>query len=153
MPSASILGRAARLLVTPAPTTLSDSLCILKRLQRFGPVSTFLNPRYVPALSQNSKETDSNTATLLAIFASCDSLNTAMHATPLTIETGLDAPDPREEDPYNVRGLRDRIPILSKTFKCIVLRDTDPESHHTANSGRHHHGKDIDPGRSRFDFR
>lgn len=118
------LGRQALVLVTPTPATLSESSAILKALQNFGPVSCFLNPRYIPALRERS-----GSKTFLAIFSEVNALEKASQSSPLTVEVGHNEPDPAVEDPFNVRGLASRIPVKRKTFSCEILTDGDTGSH------------------------
>lgn len=114
---ASSIARHARIIVTPTPTTLLESTAILKALQSFGPVSTFLNPRYIPALKDRAR------GTFYAIFSEPRALQTASAASPLAVEVGHDSIDPKEADPFNLRGLWGRKQFKKKTFQCEVYED------------------------------
>ncbi len=114
---ASNIARHARIIVTPTPTTLLESTAVLKALQRFGPVSTFLNPRYVLALEDRTRNT------FYTIFAEAKALEHAKAASPLAFEVGRDAVDPKEADPFNLRGLWGRKQVERKTFLCEVHQD------------------------------
>lgn len=122
--STSTIRRQARILITPPPSTLYESNAILKRLQSFGPISTFLNPRYVPVLKSHAP------STFYAIFADVEALDSARAASPLTIEVGHDAVDPEEADPFNVRGLWGRKQVERKTFRCRVHGDNRSNLRH-----------------------
>ena len=113
----SNIARHARIIVTPTPTTLLESTAILKALQTFGPVSTFLNPRYVPALKDGPHNI------FYAIFTETKSLEDVKVASPLAFEVGQDAADPKEVDPFNLRGLWSRRQVERKKFLCDVHQD------------------------------
>jgi len=114
---ASFLSRQARVLVSPKPMSLSDTSAILKALQSFGPVSNFLNPRYMPYLKSKSQ------TEFYVTFKESEALDKARIANPLVVDVGHDAVDPEEADPFNVRGLWDRKKVERKTFTCIVYSD------------------------------
>lgn len=130
----SLSGRAARLLVSPAPRTLTHSLSILQHLQAFGEVTSFLNPRYLPRQPGTSDcgPTTNSTATILAIFSSPDALQNALKTPVTTVLSGHDYPDPKEEDPFNIRGLQDRIPPTQQSFRVEISPDRDPDNHHAS---------------------
>lgn len=112
---ASLLGRQARVVVSPKPITLSETCNILTVLHSFGPVSHFFNPRYVPALKLQSQDT------FYVNFTESSSLDNALAATPFTVEVGDNTMDPEEADPFNVRGFWDRKKLERKTFRCAVF--------------------------------
>jgi hypothetical protein len=114
---ASFLSRQARILVSPKPVSLSETSAILKALQSFGPVSNFLNPRYMPYLKPKSQ------TEFYVTFKESEALDKARMANPLVVDVGHDAVDPDEADPFNVRGLWDRKKVERKTFTCFVYPD------------------------------
>lgn len=120
---ASSLSRQARLHVTPPPITLAETNAILKALQSFGPVSAFLSPLYVPGLRACPR------STFYAIFNESKALEKAKAASPITVQVGHDFADPKEVDPFNLRGLWDRKQVERKTFHCAVHGETDPYRH------------------------
>ena len=130
----STIGRQARVLVSPLPSTLSESKAILNTLQSFGPVSAFLNPRYVPGLKSQPR------ATFLAIYDETRALDKARAASPLSIDVGHNEPDPKEVDPYNMRGLWDRKRIEKRTFHCEVIEDEDVQAHQPIVEENVYHG-------------
>jgi hypothetical protein len=97
--------------------SLSETSAILKALQSFGPVSSFLNPRYMPYLKSKSQ------TEFYITFKESEALDKARIANPLLVDLGHDAADPEEADPFNVRGLWDRKRVERKTFTCLVYSD------------------------------
>lgn len=118
------IGRQARVVVNPQPTTLAESSAILRALQKLGPVSVFLNPRYVPALQQRNRPNS-----FLAIFSESDALERACQAGPMSVEVGHDELEPAVEDPFNIRRLASRTKVERRTFTCEVVREEDPTFH------------------------
>src|SRR5690348_12814044 len=86
-----LLKRAARVAITPQPCTLAESTAVLRHLQTtFGPVTAFLNPRYVPALKA---PTDEQPNRFLVVFASPTSLQAARAAGSFAITVWHDQPN------------------------------------------------------------
>ena len=125
VPSATAtIGRQARVLVSPFPATLSESSAILRALQSFGVVSTFLNSRYVSALKQEQQGD-----AFLAIFAEERAFEKAVQSSPFPVDVGHDEIDPAVEDPFMVRDLAGRKTLARKTFNCQIVADSDPHVH------------------------
>src|SRR2546423_3861053 len=120
--TASLLRRQGHIFVSPKPTTLSETSAILKAFQSFGPITNFLNPRYVPALKSQSL------SSFYVIYKDSEALEKAKGANPVTVEVGHDAVDPEEADPFNVRGFWDRKKVERKTFRCLVFTDVGTKS-------------------------
>ncbi|KAK2872112.1 hypothetical protein FQN49_002555 [Arthroderma sp. PD_2] len=76
---ASAQGRQVFVKMTPAPRTLAQSRSVLKSLQKFGEVSSFLNTKYFKIRTPTS----GNSA--FAIFASPQAATDAIRASPLTV--------------------------------------------------------------------
>lgn len=114
----SLLRRHARIDVFPNPTTLSETSAILKAFQSFGPICSFLNPRYVLALRSRSP------SKLYVKFKENEALEKARLASPLTVHVGHNAVDPEEADPFDVRGIWNRKKVERKTFTCLVAVDS-----------------------------
>ena len=132
--AASLVGRQARIHIEPTPKTLSESTAILKALQAFGTLTTFINPRYVPT-ARSGQCSDS-----FAIYSEDSSLTKAISAGPLSVEVGHDQVDPREADPFNMRGLQGRKLVERKTFKCSILVDEDESRHKEIVEANPYHG-------------
>ena len=132
--AASLVGRQARIHIEPTPQTLSESSAILKALQAFGTVATFINPRYVSAARSRQR------SDFFAIYSEDSSLTKALSAAPLSVEVGQDQADPREADPFNIRGLQDRKPVEQKTFKCSIFIDEDDSRHKALVEANPYHG-------------
>jgi hypothetical protein len=104
---------AARVIITPPPTSLMESTAILQRLQHFGRVCSFHCPTLTKAGSGQSQETE-------IVYASPEFSVQACNASPVTVQVNQDLPDPAIEDPYNVRGLQSRMRQGPRTFTCRI---------------------------------
>lgn len=130
--SASTLARQVRLKVSPPTTTLFESRAVLSEAQsRFGPISTFINPRNDPTLRllrlQRPAEPASSQS-IIAIFDSSASKVSALGTSPFTITCGGDlVPSPKELDPYNARGFHGRFHPPKRTFICEIVEEDDPK--------------------------
>lgn len=108
--SKSLAGFAARIQVSPPTTTLTQSAAILRQLQSYGRVIAFNK------VSDESPEIQE----MEVIYSSADDVLRASTASPLRIKVNHDLPDPKTEDPYNVRGLQSRPRPLPKTLICTI---------------------------------
>ncbi|KIW88196.1 uncharacterized protein Z519_11307 [Cladophialophora bantiana CBS 173.52] len=104
---------AAQLVISPAPTTLGESTAVLKKLQSLGPVLSFMTRRDVVPGNAEQLEMD-------VVFSSRATLEKAQHASPFTVKVNYDLPDPKLQDPYNVRNLQSRRQPQPKTMTCHV---------------------------------
>ena len=113
----SIQRHAVRLLISPPPTTLGESTAVLKKLQSFGQVTSFTKdtPRATrPAsVAEAAEQQEVN-----VIFASEEAIERAHGASPFTVKVNHDLPDPKVEDPYNVRNLQSRKQPKPMTMTC-----------------------------------
>ena len=128
----SLKGLTARVLISPRPTTLAESTAVLKKLQSFGPVTSFAKnlpdkPRPTPTsrisepLSKASEKYEVD-----VVFSTTDTALKACEASPFTVVVNHDLPNPDLEDPYNVRGLQSRVQPQPRIMTCQVkMRDGD----------------------------
>ncbi|KAF3891529.1 hypothetical protein GTR04_4001 [Trichophyton interdigitale] len=75
----AINSRQVYIRMQPAPRTLSQSRAVLKSLQQFGEVSSFLNTKYFKI------RTSTSGGTAFVIFESPESASNAIRASPLTV--------------------------------------------------------------------
>jgi len=92
---------AAWLHVTPSPTTIAESSAIYKGLKSQGRVSAFIRA------TRNDARVDATNSGGSATY-----YTTFAHEPPrlkwkFEVPVYHDVPDPKEEDPYNIRGLQD----------------------------------------------
>lgn len=115
----SLHGLAARLVITPSPVTLGESTAVLKKLQSFGPVTSFARtPSAKTRLIDPANESERQEVDV--VFSSPDAVEKARVASPFTIRVNYGLPDPKVEDPYNVRNLQSRKQPRPKTMTCRV---------------------------------
>jgi hypothetical protein len=117
---------AARLNVKPCPSTLSETFAILLRLKEFGVVNTFYQiqrarkrPTDNQDLHQDGENNYSVTYTSLSSFETKELLREELE---FGVAANFDHPDPRDLDPYNIRGLLERKPQPKlQIFKCKLI--------------------------------
>lgn len=109
---------AALLRVRPKPKTLAESSAIFKRLKTKARISSFLR---FPA---------SDTKTSTCFYLAFSRQSTDFDASkPLEVLVYHNQLDPRDEDPFNIRGLQDRKPLPKPaTFHCSVEALTEREA-------------------------
>lgn len=114
---------AAWLRVTPSPTTLAESSAVFKHLktQGQGRVTIFIRAKAKEKAGRRdgSKESDEheNTAAYYTVFSRAPS--TQRMTTTFEVPVYHDLSSPRDQDPFNIRGLQDRKPNPPpKTFSC-----------------------------------
>ncbi|KAM5456845.1 hypothetical protein MaudCBS49596_001086 [Microsporum audouinii] len=115
----SINSRQVYIRMQPAPRTLSQSRSVLKSLQKFGEVSSFLNTKYFKI------RTSTSGGTAFAIFESSQAASDAIKASPLTVH--LSHPRPNKsihEHPSSSNSGEHVPPHLSgtsnETIKCTI---------------------------------
>ncbi|KIW31141.1 uncharacterized protein PV07_02815 [Cladophialophora immunda] len=109
----------ARLVISPAPTTLGESTAVLKKLQSLGTVLSF--KARPTSVSSNPEQLEVD-----VVFSSRATLEKAQHANPFTVKVNHQIPDPKLQDPYNVRNLQSRRQPQSKSMTCRVQFDDAP---------------------------
>ncbi|OCT49759.1 hypothetical protein CLCR_07603 [Cladophialophora carrionii] len=108
---------ATRLVISPPPATLGESTAVLKRLQSFGHVASFTaSPRL--EMPQPHRAAQNEQLEMTVLFSSRETLERAQTASPFTVRVNHHLPDPRVEDPYNVRNLQSRKQPQPKTMVC-----------------------------------
>ncbi|KIX94885.1 uncharacterized protein Z520_09575 [Fonsecaea multimorphosa CBS 102226] len=103
----------ARLVISPAPTTLGESTAVLKKLQSLGPVLSFKTRQ--ASVPRNTEQLDVD-----IVFSSRATLEKAQQASPFTVKVNYQLPDPKLQDPYNVRNLQSRRQPQPKSMTCRV---------------------------------
>ncbi|KIW85040.1 hypothetical protein Z517_00428 [Fonsecaea pedrosoi CBS 271.37] len=106
----------ARLVISPAPGTLGESTAVLKKLQSLGPVLSFRTRNTTVSSNAEQLEVD-------VVFSSHATLEKAQHASPFDVKVNYQLPDPKLQDPYNVRNLQSRRRPQPKTMTCRVQRN------------------------------
>ncbi|KAK5093690.1 hypothetical protein LTR70_005689 [Exophiala xenobiotica] len=114
---------AAWLRVTPPPTSLAESSAIFKHLktQGQGRVTTFIRAKAKEKAGQRDGDKNNdhleNTAAYYTVFSRPPSIQRM--TTTFEVPVYHNLPSPRDQDPFNIRGLQDRKPYPpSKTFSC-----------------------------------
>lgn len=107
----------ACVLVSPPPSTLAESSAVLRRLQSFGPVSSF---RKVPSSSEKLHLAEPDDHRLVAVFADPEALDAARRAGTFIVKVHENLPNPKIDDPYNVRFLQSRVQPTPKSMTCRV---------------------------------
>ncbi|KAL2435015.1 hypothetical protein ABEF95_012457 [Exophiala dermatitidis] len=110
---------AARVTISPPPAGLHESTAILKRLQSFGPVTSF---------TKTIRDPGSTDQEVQVIFSSPETAQKACDASPFAVELDQDFPDPVVVDPYNVRNLQSRRRPGPKSVTCRVRLQEQGES-------------------------
>lgn len=109
---------AALLRVIPKPTTLAESSAIFKTLKTKAKLSSFLR---FPTLDK-----ESSACFYIAFSRQSPDYDASK---PLEVPVYHNQLDPRDEDPFNIRGLQDRKPSPKPlTFRCSVEALTERES-------------------------
>lgn len=105
----------AWLRVSPSPTTLTESSAIFKQLKSQGQIQAFRQALKSESTSRPSAE--SNSRLFYTTFA-----HEPLHLRKsFDVTVYHDLVDPKEADPYNIRGLQNRKPFPApKTFSCIL---------------------------------
>lgn len=104
--------------VTPSPRTIAESSAVFRKLKEYGQVTSFIKgPHYLErAHSQLYYAVLANTSPTLNPPLKFD----------VPVYHGLQ--DPKDEDPYNIRGLQDRKPYPEPIkFACTVEQIDDLE--------------------------
>jgi hypothetical protein len=112
---------ATRLIISPCPSTLGESTAVLKRLQSFGQVLSFTpSPQRQKRHARPRTESTPVDTPLhfTVVFSSLDTINAVRAASPLSVRVNHNLPDPKVEDPYNVRSLQSRQQPAPKTMLC-----------------------------------
>ncbi len=132
----SLPSLATRLVISPPPTTLGESTAVLKKLKSFGHVFSF-TPSLMQEMRQVHPAPDNEQLEMNVVFSSLESVDKAQAASPFTVKVNHGLPDPRIEDPYNVRSLQSRKQPRPKTMVCqIELQGADlPTGHNILSSG------------------
>ncbi|EXJ92685.1 hypothetical protein A1O3_01237 [Capronia epimyces CBS 606.96] len=114
----------ARVTITPSPVTLSESTAVLKRLQSFGPVTSFT--KVVPKNGSTVNADNTDETEVDVVFSSPETVQKACDASPFTVMVSQDVPDPHVADPYNVRNLQSRRQPKPNSMSCRVrLQELD----------------------------
>jgi hypothetical protein len=109
----------ARVIVSPPAVTLAESTAVLRRLQSFGPVTSFTqrhSTRKRPKPSKNNVEQQ----LLDVVFSNNATAQIACDASPLVVKINHNLPNPSVEDPFNLRGLQSREQPRPTTMTCLV---------------------------------
>ncbi|KAJ9605995.1 hypothetical protein H2200_009844 [Cladophialophora chaetospira] len=127
---------ATRLVISPAPTTLGESTAVLKKLQSFGHVISF-TPSPLQEMRQIHPAPSNEQQEMNVVFSSRESIAKAQEASPFTVKVNYRLPDPRVEDPYNVRNLQSRRQPQPKTMVCqLELQGAElPPGHSILSAG------------------
>lgn len=133
---ASFPSLAIRLVISPPPTTLGESTAVLKKLKSFGHVLSF-TPSPLQEMHQVHPAPNNEQLEMNVVFSSSESIDKAQAASPFTIKVNHGLPDPRVEDPYNVRNLQSRKQPRPKTMLCqLELQGADlPAGHSILSTG------------------
>lgn len=131
----------ARLRVTPSPATLSETFAILSELKQFGTIATFVQD----VTTQQSASSDPDQAnangkpysivyTTLAPRLQTIRVESAKDHSKSSLNFNVSAnavyPNPRDLDPYNVRGLLQRKPRPEAvTFACTLTLEQETKPH------------------------
>ncbi len=109
----------ARVIVSPPAVTLAESTAVLRRLQSFGPLASFTLRK---STRKRTKPSKSNVEQQLidVVFSSNGTAQIACDASPFVVKINHDLPDPRVEDPFNLRGLQSREQPRPTTMTCLV---------------------------------
>ena len=108
---------AARLFISPPPTTLGESTAVLKKLQSFGHIISFTKDGPLQTHS-TAPAKDSGHLGICVVFTSSAAIEKARTVGPFVVRVNHDLPDPRVEDPYNVRNLQSRKQPCPATMTC-----------------------------------
>ncbi|KAI1609471.1 hypothetical protein EDD37DRAFT_640304 [Exophiala viscosa] len=117
--SVSLKGLTAKLLISPPATTLAESTAIVRRLQSFGPVTSFtkLEPK---TAQEDGSAHDGEQQEVHVVFSHPETVQTVSRASPFVVKVHHNLPDPRVEDPFNLRGLQSRVQLKPSTMTCVV---------------------------------
>lgn len=115
----SLKGLTAKLLISPPAATLAESTAVLRRLQSFGPVTSFtkLEPK---TEHENVSPQELEQQEVHVVFSDPENVQTACEASPFVVKVHHNLPDPRVEDPFNLRGLQSRVQPKSNIMTCVV---------------------------------
>ena len=139
--ASSLKSRAVKVLVNPVPRTLSDSLAILGHLRNFGEVTSFFSPLYSSfgavrkpgtVNSCHTPKPNPESITYHAVFSSSTSAASAISNSMSQIKSGEDALDPYQDDPFDVRDLKSRVPTSKNTFTVHFKPDSEADEYHRA---------------------
>ena len=103
---------ATFLRVTPIPKTIAESSAIFKHLKTRGRVLSFIRAPH--------REQDGCSASYYAVFSGNHPVNIEQNSS-FDVPVYHNLPKPRDEDPFNIRGLQSRKPFpQAVTFKCTI---------------------------------
>ncbi|RVX68209.1 hypothetical protein B0A52_08718 [Exophiala mesophila] len=111
----TVAGFAARVLISPPATSIFESAAVVAHLQSYGRVIAF----------NKGPTNDSEKQEMEVIYSSEKQMRNACKNSPIEVEANQ-TPDPKIEDPYNVRGLQYRKSPAPKKFTCNIV----PKNHH-----------------------
>ncbi|EFR04412.1 hypothetical protein MGYG_07418 [Nannizzia gypsea CBS 118893] len=125
----AINSRQVYIRMQPAPRTLSQSRAVLKSLQQFGEVSSFLNTKYFKI------RTSTSGGTAFAIFESSHSASNAIKASPLTVPLSNQRPNNSIHEHSSSSTPGEHLPphpsdTSGETIQCTI---TESEYDHKAN--------------------
>ncbi|KAJ9653081.1 hypothetical protein H2198_007695 [Neophaeococcomyces mojaviensis] len=105
--------------VTPCPRTLAESSAIFKHLKSQGRVSAFI--RATQTATGSESPSNGGSTTYYTIFS-----HEPPHLrTSYNVPVYHDVSNPRDEDPYNIRGLQDRKPFPPPRIFTCTLESVD----------------------------
>ncbi|KAK4935701.1 hypothetical protein LTR10_023284 [Elasticomyces elasticus] len=115
----SLKGLTAKLLISQPAATLAESTAIVRRLQSFGPITSFT--KLEPKTAQESGSPhDGERQEIHVVFSDPETVQIAFKASPFVVKVHHNLPDPRVEDPFNLRGLQSRVHPKPSTMTCVV---------------------------------
>lgn len=104
--------------VTPSPTTLAESSAVFRKLKDYGQVRSFIK---APAYLKHA-----GSSLYYAVIANT---SPTLHSSlKFNVPVYHDLRDPKDEDPFNIRGLQDRKPYPEPvTFVCTLEQIDDQD--------------------------
>ena len=112
---------AALIHVQPSPKTLAETSAIFKHLKTFGRVTTFIKDP-----SPLNAQTQANPSRYYVEIA--NEIPSLFSGKKFDVSVHHNLPNPRDEDPLNLRGLQDRKRWLEPVqFDCTVLQIQEDE--------------------------
>ncbi|KIV97034.1 hypothetical protein PV10_00837 [Exophiala mesophila] len=112
----AVAGFAARVLISPPATSILESAAVVARLQSYGRVIAF----------NKGPTNDSEKQEMEVIYSSDKQMRDACKNSPIEVKANQQIPDPKIEDPYNVRGLQYRKSPAPKIITCNIV----PKNNH-----------------------
>ncbi|KAL6252629.1 hypothetical protein RBB50_000348 [Rhinocladiella similis] len=116
----------SRVIISPPLVTIAQSTAILRRLQAFGPVTTFnrskLTRRHAKSTSKGVEYQE-----IEVVFSDPEAAQLALDASPFTVKLAYDLPNPKVEDPFNIRGLQSRETPQPQILTCRIEPHTMEE--------------------------